>query len=146
MIQFIKELYFTAFTLGYKFRTAGGWQRLNHRFGTKMDQGKGVLFVSIIELFLLKGIESHIEIYTRTRFLFDSSFGVIIIISFAFYCANYYALIVRGHGMRFERDFKDLKRSKKFILVASFAVLLLATITFCIYSDSAYRRFFHIES
>ena len=146
MIRFLKDLYLTSFTLGYKSGIAGGWQRVNRRFGVKMDQGKGVLLVSLIELFLLKGIESCIEIRSGSRLSFDSSLGPIVVISFAIYCANYYVLIVRGHGVRFKHDFKSLERSRKVILVVGFAVLLLATIAFCIYSDSAYRRFFHIES
>lgn len=144
MVQFLKDLYLTTFTLGYKSGIAGGWQRVNHRFGIKMDQGKGVLLVTLVELFLLKGIESCIEIHTGTKFTFDSPVGVVIIISFAIYYANYYPLIIRGYGTRFEHDFNSLKRPRKIILVISFAVLLTASIAFCIYSDSAYRRFFRL--
>jgi hypothetical protein len=53
MIRFFKELYLTMFTLGYKSGIAGGWQRTNRRFGIIMDEGKGVLLVSLIIIFIL---------------------------------------------------------------------------------------------
>jgi uncharacterized membrane protein YqhA len=58
---------------------------------------------------------------------------------------NLYALFFCGftfsHGIKFEREFDNLKKSRKILLVTSCVVLLLATIVFSIYSISAHRHF-----
>jgi len=144
MIQFLKELYLTVFALGYKSGIAGGWQRMNRRFGIIMDIGKGVLLVWLIEFFILKGIESYIEIRVGTKFSFDSSLWAKIAISFAIYYANYYVLVTRGHGIKFESEFNNLKKTRKVLLVVSFVVLLLATIALTVCSVSDYQHSFHI--
>ena len=146
MIRFFKELYLTIFTLGYKSGIAGGWQRMNRRFGIIMDIGKGVFLVTIIEFFILEGIKSYVEIHLGTRFSFLDSIQWVgaVVIAYALYLPNYYILVTRGHGIKFEREFNNLKKSRKILLVASFAILLLASIVFTVYSDSANRHFFHI--
>ena len=141
MIRFLKELYLTWFTIGFRLRAP---QQLGGGWGTTIDAGKGVLLVCLIAFFILKGIESYIEIYVGTRFSFDSSQWERVAITLALYYANYYVLVTCGHGVKFEREFTHLKKSRKVLLLVSCVVLLLATIAFCIYSDSAYQRFFHI--
>lgn len=144
MIRFFKEVYLTVFALGYKAGIAGGWQRMNRKFGIIMDVGKGVLLVWLIEFFILKGIESYIEIHVGKRFSFDSSLWAKIAISFAVYYVNYYVLVTLGHGIKFEREFNNLKKSRKILLLVSFVVLLLATIALTVCSVSDYQHFFHI--
>ena len=59
--------------------------------------------------------------------------------------ANYYVLVTRKHGIKFEgEEFKKLQKFKKVLLIASFVAMLMATILFSIYSISAYHRFFHL--
>jgi hypothetical protein len=141
MTRFFKELYLTMFTIGFRFRAP---QRFGGGWGPIIDAGKGVLLVCLIAFFILKGIESYIEFHVGTRFSFDSSKWEMAAITLALYLPNYYVLVTRGHGIKFEREFTHLKKSKKVLLLVSCAVLLLATMAFCIYSDSAYQRFFHI--
>jgi hypothetical protein len=144
MIRFLKELYLTGFTIGFRLRMpeklGGGW-------GPIVDAGKGVGLVWLIEFFILKGIESYIEIHFGTKFYFldSTQWTNAIVITLALYLPNYYILVARRHGIKFEREeFKNLKKSRKFFLIASFVAMLLATAAFSIYSDSAYRRFLHI--
>lgn len=108
-----------------------------------MDAGKGVFVVSLIAFFIIEAIKQRIEILLGARFSFDSSPWDMAAV-LALYFLNRYVLITRGHGIKFEREFTHLKKSRKILLLVSFAVLLLATIAFAICSDSAYRRFFHI--
>ncbi|MGB7749531.1 MAG: hypothetical protein WBN75_19845 [Verrucomicrobiia bacterium] len=142
MIRFFKELYLTGFTLGFRARMpekfGGGW-------GPVIDAGKGVAVLSLIILINLTNIRGWIEIYIGTRFSFDSSRWAQWAIALIFFYANYYVLVTRGRGIKFEREeFKNLKISRKVLLIMSFTALLLATIVFSIYSVSTYQRFFHL--
>jgi ABC-type transport system involved in cytochrome c biogenesis permease subunit len=109
-----------------------------------MNAGKGVAGVTVIEGFILMSIEVWIEMYFGTRFLLSASKWAIGIAFLALYYSNYYVLVSRGHGITFEREFTTLEKSRKVLLVASFVVLVLATIAVMIFSVSAYHRFFHI--
>jgi hypothetical protein len=143
MFRFLKEIYLTGFTLGFRFRIAGGWGRWIPSLGPIMDAGKGVFFVSVILFLILDGIESLIEIFVGTKFSFDDSlWGLAAVL--ALYYMNYYVLVTRGHGIKFEREFTQLKKSRKVLLVVSCAILLLATTVFTYYSVSAYQSFFHV--
>jgi hypothetical protein len=141
VISFFKELYLTVFTLGFRFRVperyGGGW-------GPIVDAGKGVGLVWFVEFLILKGIEAYIEIHVGRRFSFDSSQWEKVAITLALYLPNYYILVTRGHGIKFERAFTELNKSRKVNLLVSCAVLLLTTVVFSNYSDSGYRRFFHL--
>ena len=137
MIRFFRELYLTWFTLGFRFRTGRGW-------GPIIDAGKGVLFALIIQLLILSGIEQHIEIFIGTRLLFNSGIWVFIPAGLAIYFANYWVLISCGHGIRFEREFDNLNKPRKVLLLVSCVVLLLAATTFFAYSVSAYHSYFRI--
>lgn len=144
MLRFLKDLYLTVFTLGYKAGIAGNWERLNPKWGPSVDAGKGVFLIWIIAFFILMGIKDWVEICVGTKFSFDSSLWVKVAISFALYLPNYYILVIRGHGITFERKFNDIEKSRKILLVVSFAMLLLVTVAFSIYSISAYQHFFQI--
>jgi hypothetical protein len=136
MLRFLKELYLTAFTFG--FRVSGSsWSPI-------MNTSKGVGSISIIEGFILMSIESWIEMYFGTRFMLSISKWAIGIAFLILYYANYHVLVTRGHGLEFEREFSNLDKSKKNVLLASYVVLLLVTIAFMAASVSAYHHHFHI--
>lgn len=139
MIRFFEELYLTVFTLGYKFRIAGGWGRINPRFGIIMDTGKGVLLVWLTAFFIIFGIKQYIEIHIGTKFSFDSTPGEMVAV-LALYYANHYILVIRGHGVRFEREFNNLKKSKKILLVTTCAVIMLAAIVFSLHMRDVYQH------
>ena len=132
MLRFLKEVYFTAFTLGYKFSLAGGWKRINSRFGVIMDQGKGVFLVSIIIFFSLFGIKQCVEIHLGKRLSFDETLWELLAV-LAIYYVNLYILVTRGYGVRFEREFNNLTKSRKIILITACSVLMLAVTAFCLY-------------
>jgi hypothetical protein len=140
IFQFLKELYLTGVALGFRFRAP---QQLGGGWGPIIDTGKGVLIVSLIVFLILKGIESCVEIHVGTRFSFDSSPWELASV-LALYYANYYLLVSRGYGIKFEREFTHLKKSRKVHLVVSCVVVVLATIVFTDYSRSACQRYFHL--
>jgi len=134
MFRFLKELYLTGFLLGFKFA--------KDRWPFPVNIGKGVAGVTLIEAFILLGIQSWIEIHRGTRFHDNDWKSWIAFLALSL--PNYYALVTLGHGIKFEREFAHLKKSKKILLLVSFTALMLATILFTIYSVSAYQHFFHI--
>jgi len=87
-------------------------------------------------------IGTWVEIYIGERFYFDR--WVIRIAAVALYLINYYILATRGHGIKFEREFSNLKKSRKVLLLASCVVMVLVAIAVSIYSVSAYHNYFHI--
>ncbi|MGO8835893.1 MAG: hypothetical protein ACLQQ0_00565 [Limisphaerales bacterium] len=140
MIRFFKDIYLTGFAL--LFKIPGG--------DTRGKTLGSVSAVTLIEGLILAGIASWIDIFTGTRYLLSSANSlassklVILIFVFALFSANYRVLVTRGHGIKFEREFIHIKKSRKILLVAGCAVLVVATIAFFIYSRLAYRHFFHI--
>jgi hypothetical protein len=132
MFRFFKELYLTAFSLLNKLPTRRG-----NEFGRI---GGAIGAITVIEWFNLVNISACIEMMVGKRLLYFSK-PVVIIAFFALFLVNVYALYIRGHGIKFEHEFDNLKKSRKILLVTSCAVLLLATIVFSIYSSLAHRHF-----
>ena len=143
MIRFFKELYLTVFTIGFRCRMP---QRLGGGWGPDVDAGKGIAVISLITLINLSNIKDWIEIHVGTRSFYDFDRWPHWVVGVAVFLVNYYVLVGCSHGIRFEREFTHLKNTRKVLLVTSCALLLLATIVFSFYSDSAYRRFFHIPA
>jgi hypothetical protein len=137
MLRFFKELYFTVFTLGYKFNFAGGWKRINSRFGVIMDQGKGVFLVSIIMFFVLFGIKQCVEIHLGKKLAFDDTLWELLAV-LAIYYVNLYILVTRGYGVKFEREFNNFTKSKKIILITTCSVLMFGVMAFCLYGRDSY--------
>lgn len=122
MIRFFKELYLTAYVLLY--RIPGGT--------TYVKTTQAATIIMLIEWLMLAEIGSCIAILSGTRFLIFSSKLLMLISGLALYYPNYRILVIRGHGIKFEREFNNLKKSRRILLVVSCAVLLLATIAFWI--------------
>jgi hypothetical protein len=80
-------------------------------------------------------ITAWIEICLGTRFFFIGIDRWAIGIAFLVVCfANHYVLVMRGYGIRFEREFDTLDKSRKLLLRASCRVMELATVAFLICS------------
>lgn len=140
MIRFFKELYLMVFTILYKIPG-----------GTPSSKSvTSVTAVTLIEWLLLAGISSWIDIFIGKRFLLSDYNSLIfsklaaLMLFLALGSVNQVVLVARGHGIRFEREFTHLEKSRKVLLVVSCAVLVVATIAFFIYSRLAYQRFFHL--
>ncbi len=58
----------------------------------------------------------------------------------ALYFASHYILVVRGHGIKFEREFNNLKKSRKMLLVTSCAVIMLVAIVFSLRMRDLYQH------
>jgi hypothetical protein len=132
MIRFLKEVYLTAFTLLYRLRPS-------QKDSTRV--GRALAGITLIEWFVLVGISSCIEMFAGAKNLFYFSKVVIVIAIFALYFVNQYVLATRGHGIRFEREFDKLKKTKRTLLMGSCAVLLVTAMAFFIYAGLAHRRF-----
>jgi len=142
MIQFFKEIYLTAFSI--LFKIPGG--------NTKGKIAGAVTLITLIEWLILAGIASWIDIFTGTRFLLSdansliSSKLIVVVLLLALGSVNNRVLVTRGHGIKFEREFNNLKKSRKNLLIASCVTLSLTAIAFFIRSRLAYRHFFQINS
>jgi hypothetical protein len=137
MIRFLKELYFAEFT-SY-FRVNKKW------FSRGWNLGQGCAGVTIFMCLILVGISGWIDILVGKRFLISDAYQLQgWSVSFAVYWFNYYVLVIRGHGIRFEQEFNHLKKSKQTFLRVSCWVMEIFTAAFFICSVKAYWNFFHI--
>jgi hypothetical protein len=136
MFRYFKELYLTWFILGFRV-SVNSWS-------SGMNAGKGVLGVTLISGAIIMGGELWIELLVGTRFSFHTNPWTIRIAALALYFVNYYVLVTRNYGIKFEREFTHLQKSRKVLLHVSCAVLLLSIIAFIIYSVSVYQHLFHI--
>ena len=137
MISFLKELYLSEFTSFYR-ASKSSW---SHHY----NAGKGVAGVSLFTFLIFAGIETQIEILVGKQSLslyLAHWYGWIA--TFVVFAINYYILVIRGHGIRFEREFDNLKKSKQKKLRASCWVMEIASAVFVFYSIYAYRHYFHI--
>ena len=133
MIRFFKELYFAAFIILYK---------LPSRRGNDIGKiGGAIAAVTFIEWFNLVNISSCIEMFTGKKHLFYFSKPVVAIALFALFFVNQYVLFISGRGIKFEREFDNLKKSRRILLTVSCIFMLLATIVFSIWTTIAHRHF-----
>jgi len=141
MIQFFKELYLTGFAIAFRLRAP---ERLGGGWGPIVDAGKGIAAVSLIELVIIRLIQDWIEISIGKRFSFDSNRLVNSAIFLVFYLVNYYFLVSRKHGLKFEREFSHLKKTRKVLLLVGCAMIFLATVVFSEYTLPVYWHYFHL--
>lgn len=133
MFQFFKEIYFTAFIIFFRAGSADWTPTIN--------ASKGVAAVALIESAFLIGIASWIDIYFRIKSLFDNS-KLTAILAFLILCAvNHFLLVVRGHGIKYEREFSHVTKNRKIFLVVSCVILMLASVVFFVISANAHRHF-----
>jgi hypothetical protein len=90
---------------------------------------------------IILGIAAWIDIIVGIKTVLSFSTLSLAICFFALYYVNYRVLVTRGHGIKFEREFGNLGKSRRILLLATCAVLLLAIISFAVYSTLAHRRF-----
>jgi len=132
MFRFLKEIYLTGFAIIF---------RISRAKDIAYRAGAAIIILTLIEWFNLVNISLCVEMLVGKKLLPQFSKPEVLIAGFALFLINQYILFTRGHGIKFEREFDHLKKSRKILLVTSCVVLLLATIAFSIYSTSAYHRF-----
>jgi len=108
--------------------------------------GKGIGGVVLIEGVILIVTASWVEIYCGTRFLLNQSKAIVWIAFLVLAVPNYYFLVSRGYGIKFEREFSNLEKSRKRRLIANCCAFLLVLLGSTIYSIYTYQHFFHIEA
>jgi hypothetical protein len=112
MIQFLKELYLTGYVFFYR-ASSRSW---SHAYNV----GKGIAGVSLFVSLILLGINGWIEILVGKQFFIPHVSRLDgWVEAFVTFLANYYILVVRSHGIRFEKDFNNLKKSKQTFLQVS---------------------------
>jgi hypothetical protein len=138
MIQFLKAIYLTAFTILY--RIPGG--------NPYVKNTQAVTVITVVEWFILLEIAGWFDMLIGERFLLliSSTKLAVLILFLALYFPNYRVLVTRGRGNTFEREFDNFSKSRRIFLVTSCAILLLASIASFMYLFHAYHRFFHIIS
>ena len=137
MIRFLKEIYLTGFALLFR-------HSRNKQIGYKV--GASISIITLVELFNIMNIASCVEMFSGKRFLPHFAEPEIILIVLVTGFLNAYVLFSCGYGIKFEREFDHLKKSRRVFLTVSCVVVLLVTIAFSIYSISAHRRFVIYES
>lgn len=138
MIRFAINIYLTAFTMCFR---AGG-----SAWSSNINIWKGVTGVALIESAFVLGTAASVSVFFDKNVLPNMS-KLAVIISFLFLCAtNYYLLVLRGDGIRFEREFDNHEKSMRLLLQASCVAVILGAMAFFVYSGIAYRRFLGIDS
>jgi hypothetical protein len=134
MIQFFKELYLTGFAIFFRL----SWQK-----DIAYKAGSAVAVITVVEWFFLEGLRGYADIYLNKKVIFSKS--VVLIAFIALYSVNGYFLFFRKHGIKFAHEFDSLKKSRRILLVVSFAVLSVAAIVFGICAVIAHRRFIGVN-
>jgi hypothetical protein len=138
MIRFLKELYLTGYVFFYR-ASGRSW---SHQYNV----AKGVAGVSLFVFLAFTGIEVWIEILmgkqSLTLLYFARWYRYASI--FAWLLANYYILVSRGYGVRFEKDFDNLKKSTQTFLQVICCLVQVASVALFIFSGLAYRHVFHV--
>jgi hypothetical protein len=137
MVRFFKELYLTGFTILF---------RMSRARDITYKVGGAIGVITVIEWFILIGISGCVGMFLGKKTLPNLAKPTILISFFALFLANQYILFMRGHGMKFEREFDKLEKSRKILLKVSCAVLSLSAIVFFIWSGIAYRHFIGIKN
>ena len=130
MIAFLKDTYLTAFALGY---------RLSRSKDQAYKVVGGITPPTVFEFLILLGASDYLQMYLGKKVVLSKL--AVYVVSFALYFVNMYVLYLRGHGVKFERDFDSVERSRRRTLVASCAVIVVTGIAFFIYSAVAFRHF-----
>jgi hypothetical protein len=138
MYTLVKELYLFAFAMLFR---AGGadWSPRN-------NAARSVVVIALIQGFIILGIESWIEILSKTRLdLLYPDFGWVIWVVFAcLLSCNYYILVIMGHGTAYERRYDNLDKNKKRRMQVCCIAGILISLLFSFGTMFLYRRIYGI--
>ena len=82
--------------------------------------GGAIGFVTLIESLFLIGIDNCIEMFLNKKIILSKP--AVWLALFALFLINVYFLFFRGYGTKFEREFDNIKKSRRILLVVSCAV------------------------
>ena len=137
MIRYITELYLTGFAVFFRFRPN---QKVSIRAGRAITAITFILWMAFLALFCI------IEIFSGRIFLNQATKLTIIVAWFGCYFINMHILYVRGHGVRFEREFDKMERSARNLLIWRFIVSVLIVITLSVLLFIAHNHFLHAHA
>jgi hypothetical protein len=137
MIRFAKELYLTGFAIIF---------RLSRVKDIAYKAGGAIVAVTLVESCILMGMSWYIEILVGKKNLFLLPKPAVLIAYFALFFVNGYFLFFRKHGIKFANEFDSLPKSRRVLLVASSAVIVIGAVVFSIFSAIAHRRFLEAQS
>jgi TctA family transporter len=123
MVQFLKDIYLTTFAIFYRI---GGW-------GPRTNAAISAVVIALIESFVLITV------------LPDISKMLFLVIYSGLYAVNLYLLVLRGHGIKFQKEFSHFRTSKKVLLTVASLVTILAAIAYFIFAARAHRRMLGIH-
>jgi hypothetical protein len=135
MMQFIKNVVLTGFVLFY--RIPGK----NHR----IKINGAITLIALIEWLILSGFLCLYDIFSGKQIVLShpTFFQKIIVISLFAILWFLNKRIFFVQGVNFEREFDNIEKSRRGLLIISFAALLLSAIGLFVFSRIAYQHFFH---
>jgi len=134
MIKFLWEVYLTGFALYFRF---------SREKSVGYKAGYAIAILTFVEWLILIGIFFCVQTFLGKRLSLSKSMVIMTILALFF--LNMYVLFIRGHGIKFAREFDMLKKSKRITLVVSCVMVAVAAIVLFIFSAIAYRRFLGIH-
>jgi hypothetical protein len=130
-MQLLKEIYLTSFVLFFRaFKTA--WT-------PGINAWKGVAGVAVAQWLVLVGLDVWIGMISGKRLFGAVDPWAVRLAVVALFVANHFVLVARGKGIEYEREFDNLHRSKRVLLVTSCSVVILCAIIFFIASAAKQR-------
>jgi hypothetical protein len=131
-IRFVKDIYLTGFAIIFRASKAD-------KVGVKAGVAAGIL--TLIQWFFLVGLICFIATVQNekvTPIIFSTP--VVLPASFVLFFVNVHFSYIRGYGIKFAEEFDRIKRTRKTLLVTSFAVFSIAAVAFGLCSRIAYNR------
>lgn len=127
-VRFIKELYLSIFVLAFRLG-AGQWPK---EFNA--DAHKGVVVVALVQQMLGLAIVwsvPAIDVFS-SKLAVGAFYFILLFI-------NYYVLIVRGSGVKFEKEFDHFPKWKRIALLSEAAIAILASFAIAVVVAKAHR-------
>jgi hypothetical protein len=130
----LKEAYLSLFILFFKM-SFGQWPAKS-----KANAHTGVLGIAIVENFLLLSVFLGLQIETEKRIELQRwAIGVGLTLPIIL---NYYFLIIRRHGIIFEKKFNTFDKGKRMTLLSVAVAIILTIAAIMIFVGITYRRMF----
>jgi len=99
------------------------------------------LGVTLVEMAFLVAITGWVEIFVGKSLYLHRHLWSVRIGALALFFANHFLLVARGCGITYEREFRNLDKSRKAVLFLGCTVMLLIAVGFFIYSGMIHRSF-----
>jgi hypothetical protein len=132
LLRWLKELYLSVFVVLFRF---SGWKG-------RIKAGLGSVAVSVVMAFLLLSFWAWLQVEIHQLIKLNRWILLALILPLALLNDNY--LIVRGHGLEFEKRFHSFRRTKRIILYSLATSIILLTVVAFFVSIETYHRMFGI--